>query len=351
MPIFPDLSYTADAKRLSLPPAVVFGRSEAMKAVRVCIEKAASTGVPILIHGESGTGKEVLARLIHESASTHREQFVKINCPALSGTLMERELFRSDHGAFPESYSYTVPDRRSSTLFFDEIGELSQDLQSRLLLLLQDKHVYTAGSQQSEFFGARVVCATTHELERDVDTKSFRQDLFYRISVICIAVPPLRHRVQDIPILIDYFLQHYSAIYKSPVRTPAPEVIRKLQAYRWPGNVRQLENAIQRYTILGSVDALFDNMHGKPGAEEFEFAWDANGVIPLREVTRKAMRRIERNIILKALHRNQWNRKETARTLKISYRALFYKLKVTGIEETMDGSLRVENRRATEVQE
>ena len=348
----PDLICSADASRLSLPPAaVIFGRSEAMKAVRDRVEKAASTQVPMLIRGESGTGKEILARLIHERSSAHQGQFIKIDCPALSGTLMERELFGSGNGKFPEPYLYAASDRRSGTLFFDEIGDLSLDLQSRLLHLLPNGHLHSMGSQQNEFHGARIVCATNRELERDVDSKSFRPDLFYRISVVCIDIPPLRERVQDIPVLIEYFLQHYSVIYKSSVQAPSFDVIRKLQGYRWPGNLRQLENAIQRYAILGSVDVLFDSLHTKPGAVEFELSWDANGATPLREMTRKALRRMERSIILKALDRNQWNRKEAARFLKISYRALLYKLKETGIEETMVRSLRDQNGPAIEVQE
>src|SRR4051812_17404082 len=198
------------------PDSVVFGRSQRMQAVRQRIEKIAAANVPVLIQGESGTGKDIIARMIHKLSPWEAGPFVKVNCPAIPGSLMESELFGYEKGGFTGAVG-SKPGRvemaHRGTLFLDEISELEHGLQSKLLQVLQDGQFCRIGAQEDKKVEARVVCATNRQLEREIETGAFRQDLYYRINVVNIQLPPLRERAVDIPVLVTYFLEQYNEKY------------------------------------------------------------------------------------------------------------------------------------------
>src|SRR5437868_4954001 len=253
-------SIALSSPKVNLPPElVIFGRCPNMLAVQHRLEKVAAANIPILIQGESGTGKEIITRLIHELSPWGSGPFVKVNCPAIPGTLIESELFGYERGAFTGAYGAKagrVEMASRGTLFLDEIGELDLDLQSKLLQVLQDGQFCRIGSQEDKRLEARVVCATNRSLEQEIATGTFRQDLFYRINVVSITLPPLRERKGDIPELVNYFLNVYSASFEREALPISAQIMQKLQAYHWPGNIRELENLMKRYVILGSPDVL-----------------------------------------------------------------------------------------------
>ncbi|MBI1941521.1 MAG: sigma-54-dependent Fis family transcriptional regulator, partial [Acidobacteria bacterium] len=318
----------------NLPPeGVIFGRSQVMQAAREKVIKVAGTNIPVLIQGESGTGKEILAQILHLRAPWLDGPFVKVNCPAIPSALLESELFGYEKGAFTGAYG-TKPGRvemaHRGTLFLDEIGELDPGLQAKLLQLLQDGQFCRIGAQEDKHVEARVVCATNRPLEREIEAGRFRQDLFYRINVVNLQLPPLRERREDIPILTEYFLGIYSEAYRNSARPHSAQVMELLQKFHWPGNIRQLENLVKRYVILGSEEAISSDLAGQ-GPSYFDPDFPLDGSISLKKITRDAVQELERRIILKALQAHHWNRKRAARTLKISYRALLYKIRQAGL--------------------
>lgn len=318
----------------SLPPElVVFGASEAMKAVRQKVERVAGANVPVLIQGESGTGKEVIAKLIHRQSPWQEGPFVKVNCPAIPGTLLESELFGYEKGAFTGAYG-TKPGRvelaHRGTLFLDEIAELEPGLQAKLLQLLQDGQFCRIGAQEDKRVEVRVVCATNRNLEQEIAAGGFRQDLFYRINVLTLRLPALRERGEDIPVLVNYFLEAHNEKFNCQARPLSTHFLRLLQNHHWPGNIRELENLIKRYVILGSEEAIASELLSREPAP-FNPDLASDGPIFLKKVTRQAVAELERKIILKALQANHWNRKRVARALNISYRALLYKIKESGV--------------------
>jgi two-component system, NtrC family, response regulator AtoC len=328
--------------RFNLPPdEVVFGTSAAMLAVQQRLHKVAGANIPILIQGESGTGKEIITRLIHQLSPWGNGPFVKVNCPAIPGTLIESELFGYERGAFTGAYGTKAGRMEMAnrgTLFLDEIGELDMDLQAKLLQVLQDGQFCRIGSQEDKRLETRVVCATNRSLEQEVEEGTFRQDLYYRINVVNITLPPLRDRRADIPEIVRYFVQIYNAQFHREVEPVAGPLLQQMQAFHWPGNVRQLENLVKRYVILGSPEVITAELQHAPMDIDSDFNPEIplNGRIELKELTRQAVRKIERNIILKVLQNHQWNRKKAAKTLSISYRALLYKLKEAGLQTDRD---------------
>jgi len=315
------------------PEAVVFGQSEVMQALRSRLDKVASANVPVLIHGESGTGKDIIARLVHSRSPWRSGPFVKVNCPAIPGTLLESELFGYERGAFTGAYG-SKPGRvelaHRGTLFLDEISELDMSLQSKLLQLLQDGQFCRIGAQADKKVEVRVVCATNRKLEEEIENGNFRQDLYYRINVVNLFMPPLRERRSDIDGLVSYFLEYYNRKYNCKARPLSLELMEVLQKYHWPGNIRELENLVKRYVILGSEEVISNDL--QPRENDF-LASDINldGPISLKKLTRQATRALERKIILKVLHNHHWNRKQAAKTLNISYRALLYKIRDAGL--------------------
>ncbi|HWW15437.1 MAG TPA: sigma-54 dependent transcriptional regulator [Candidatus Dormibacteraeota bacterium] len=315
------------------PDSIVFGSTEAMRALRERLAKIAGANVPVLIQGESGTGKDIIARMIHASSPWKTGPWVKVNCPAIPGTLLESELFGYEKGAFTGAYG-TKPGRvemaHRGTLFLDEISELDMALQSKLLQLLQDGQFCRIGAQEDKKVEVRVVCATNRKLEEEIAAGNFRADLFYRINVVNLHMPPLRERASDIPQLISYFLEYYNRKFNARAVAPSADLMNALKKYHWPGNVRELENLMKRYVILGTEESISGDLH--PREQDFFNAdISVDGPISLKKITRQAVRELERKIILKVLQHHHWNRKQAARALNISYRALLYKIRDAGL--------------------
>jgi len=215
-------------------------------------------------------------------------------------------------------------------LFLDEISELDMSLQSKLLQLLQDGQFCRIGAQADKKVEVRIVCATNRRLEEEIENGTFRQDLFYRINVVNLFMPPLRERRGDIDTLANYFLEYYNRKYNCKARPLSPELMEVLQKYHWPGNIRELENLMKRYVILGSEDVISADLQPRE-ADLLTPEINLDGPISLKKLTRQATRALERKIILKVLHNHHWNRKQAARTLNISYRALLYKIRDAGL--------------------
>src|ERR1700730_4961321 len=303
-----------------------------MRVVRQKVEKVGGANVRVLIRGESGTGKEVIARIIHARSPWGSGPFVKVNCPAIPGTLVESELFGYQQGAFTGASS-TKPGRvemaRHGTLFLDEIAELEPGLQAKLLQLLQDGQFCPVGGQEDKHIEARVVCATNRNLEEEIRKGSFRQDLFYRINVVSIHMPTLRERAADIPLMCDSLRQIFSERFDRATRPFSMRKLEMLQRYHWPGNIRELENLIKRYVILGSEDVI--TLEATESNVLSDSPVLSGSVLSLKKVTREAMRELEGKIIVKALQAHNWNRRRAASALEISYRALLYKHKEAGL--------------------
>ena len=315
------------------PPDVIFGSTPAMQAVRMKLMQAAETNIPVLIRGASGTGKEIIARLVHANSPWRNGPFVKVNCPAIPGTLMESELFGYERGAFTGAYGKKAGRFESAhlgTLFLDEIGDLDASLQAKLLQVLQDGKFCRIGGESDHSVEVRIVSATNHYLEDDMGSGLFRQDLFYRLDGISITLPTLAERRADVPRLAEYFVQHYNGVFSR--RTPpfSDAGITKLMNCQWSGNVRELENVIRRYVIFGQEDASLADVNRR---EDLLYTPEIclDGDISLKEITRRAVRELEYKIISRVLLTHHGNRTDAARTLKISYRALMYKIRDSGI--------------------
>jgi len=326
-----------DAK---LPPEeVIFGSTAAMAAARVKIPKLAATNIPILITGESGTGKEVIAYLIHKYSAAANRAFVQINCAAIPATLIESELFGYEKGSFTGAFG-AKPGRvemaNSGSLFLDEIGELDPAVQAKLLQLLQDGQFSRLGAQEDKRINVRFIFATNRDLEDEIAMGNFREDLFYRINVANLHLPPLRERMEDIPMLVQYFLEKHNEKYNCRTPMPSDAFLRRAQEYRWPGNIRQLENLIKRYVVLASEEAILPELEERE-PDVFKFIIPPNGEVSLKQITRQAVRQVERKVILKVVEANGWNRKRAAKLLNISYRALLYKLKEVGVPPERQG--------------
>jgi len=303
-----------------------------MQAVRQRVERAAGLNVPILILGESGSGKEVLARFVHEHSPWRSGSFVKVNCPAIPGTLLESELFGYEKGAFTGANN-SKPGRiemaEGGTLFLDEIAELDASLQAKLLHVLQDGCFTRIGDHEERRLDARIICATNRHLQHEIENGNFRSDLLYRINVISITLPTLRERRDDIPYLAEYLRKVFNQRFNRASPPLTRETLHLLQQRDWPGNVRELENCVARYVVLGSEEAFYVDREEKRSPVGYEPTPDGN--IPLKSISQQATRRMERELILKVLQANHWNRRKAAEALKISYRALLYKVRQAGL--------------------
>jgi two-component system response regulator AtoC len=317
-----------------LPPVeMIFGRSAAMQVVHQKVQKIAGTTVPILIQGGNGTGKGILAHYLHTQSPAATGPFVKVNCAAIPGTLLESELFGYEKGAFTGAYS-SKPGRAEladgGTLFLDGIDEIDLGLQAKLLQVLQDGQFSRIGGQEDIRVQAHIICAANRPLESEVVAGRFRQDLYYRINVVNLEIPPLTARIEDVPDLVAYFLERHSKRHSSTVRPVSPGLMRLLEGHRWPGNIRELENLIERYVILGSEEVVSAELLQASRLSP-SVGVAPSGPVHLKKVTRQAVRELERKIILNVLEENHWNRKRTASALRISYRALLYKIRQAGL--------------------
>jgi two-component system, NtrC family, response regulator AtoC len=323
-PVKASAEYAEDEPRMSFGAASCDSR---MARIRDLAGRVADTDVPVLILGETGVGKEVLAQYLHSVSNRHSAPFVKVNCAAVPADLLESELFGYERGAFtgalrdkPGKFELAG----QGTLLLDEIGEMSPLLQAKLLHVLQDGECYRLGGTKPIRIGARVLASTNRCLEEAVAKGDFRQDLFFRLNVVRLEIPPLRARAGDIPRLVDAFMTKYSERYdRPPVQVP-PELMDAFNRYSWPGNVRQLENAIRRFVVVPEVELAMAEL-ARTGSSVGESA-DPAGT-SLREKAAFAADQTERQLVLRTLEEVNWNRKAAAKRLGICYKSLLNKLR------------------------
>jgi len=324
------------AKAGGLPSEeIIFGHSVAMASIRQKVQKVLATDVPILIQGKNGTGKGLLAQYIHSRSKFSSGAFVKVNCAAIPGALLESELFGYEKGSFTDAHTSRpgfVEMAHRGTLFLDEIADLDLSLQAKVLQLLQDGQFSRIGDKQERRAETRVICATNRDLQGEIEAGRFRYDLYYRINVISITMPSLRERSEDLELLADYFLRQLNARFERDTPPFPQEVIERFSRREWRGNIRELENLVARYAILGSLDAVDPELPAKRSAA-FSPTATKDGIIPLKRIAKQAVREMEGNLILKALRENKWNRRKAAQALNISYRALIYKIREAGLSQ------------------
>jgi two-component system response regulator AtoC len=361
-------SQTDATERRARTPKIagdLLGTSEKMREVRDLIARVADTDVTVLIRGESGTGKELVARAVHAASPRRDKTFVKVNCAALPSELLESELFGFERGAFtgaiqhkPGKFEFA----NHGTMFLDEISEMQVPLQSKLLQVLQDGEFSRLGGREDVCVDVRIVAATNRDLEFAVADGQFREDLFFRLNVVCITLPPLRQRRDEISMLTEVFLRRYSQHYNRPRFEVSTETARLFYEYQWPGNVRELENLIKRMVILGSDDSirrdLTDAIASRtmragpiPALESRQAPQAPPPAAPaaapaapvaapyrmpvgsLKDIARHAAREAERELIYRTLQQTRWNRREAAEILGISYKALLYKIKEAELDK------------------
>ncbi len=318
----------AAPKNLQNQPQFIALNPQMLK-IQQTISQIAHTDVPVLIHGESGVGKEVVARAIHESSDRRGKPFVKINCAALPTDLLESEMFGYERGAFTGAFTskpgkFEMAD--NGTIFLDEISEMSPALQAKLLQVLQDNQYSRLGGKSTVNVNVRVLAAG-----------SFREDLYYRLNVVNIRVLPLRERMDELQVLISHFVEKYGAKYGRPDMMPSPRLLSAMCQYDWPGNIRELENLIRRYLVLDGCDLVAEELEN---ATQSRFqknmsraiaGQSSDSEISFTEKVNDLKRKAEAEAIHRALNQTNWNRKEAAKLLNISYKALLYRLKVLSI--------------------
>jgi two-component system, NtrC family, response regulator AtoC len=332
-----------------VPPLI--GISNSIKKINELIEHVADTGLNVLISGESGVGKEVVAQNLYHKSSRKNKPFIKVNCAALPDGLLESELFGFERGAF------TGAERKKrgkfelahqGVLFLDEIGDMPLALQSKLLHVLQGGEFTPLGSEKDVKTDAWVIAATNQKLENKVANGLFREDLYYRLNIIKIYIPPLHERREDIPILIDHFIKKYTPQFdKNKLLKPHPDDMEKLISYSWPGNVRELQNVLKSCMVIGNWKEVIDDLsiknrsslismpnepsiHGASIVDNLidfkdDYSSD-NASFSLKKIRRKALDRIEKEVISFVLEKTSWNRSKASTILKISYKTLLYKI-------------------------
>ncbi len=315
-----------------------------MSSIKEVLGQIASTDVTVLIQGESGCGKEIVARAVHQHSTRSKKKFVKVNCAALPEELLESELFGYEKGAFTGANSrkpgrFEIAD--GGTIFLDEIAEMSAGLQAKMLQVLQDREFTRLGGNKDIRVDVRVVCATHRPLMKLVRDGDFRDDLYFRLNVVNIEIPPLRERREEIEGLCETFLTRYSARYRRPPRTLSPAMLRAFERYDFPGNIRELENMIKRIVVLESEDPIFNELERRENGKTAERSAlqalldeveETAGDVPLREVGRRMAQQAERETIERILLRTSWNRKQAAKLLNVSYKTLLQKIRECGLE-------------------
>ena len=299
------------------------------RAARIC-----RTNVPILVCGEGGTGKEVLAQWIHSNSEYAAGEFVKVNCAAIPATLLESELFGYEKGAFTGANN-VKPGRvelaHRGTLFLDEIADLDLNLQSKLLHFLQDGTFSRIGDHSERKVDARLICATNKDLDVERQAGRFRDDLYYRVHVFRLKMPPLRDRRDDIPVLAEYFRKQFERQFEMKSEAFPPEMLEYLTNLSWGGNIRELSNGIARYVLLGPEAQIYQDVATRRTKSIGLQNGNGEGQGMLKRMSKDAIKEMERSVILETLRANQWNRRKTAQALKISYRALIYKIRDAGL--------------------
>lgn len=330
----------------------LIGISKNVIRIRELIKHVAGTGLNIVISGETGVGKEVVAQKLYESSPRKGKPFIKINCAALPEGLLESELFGYERGAF------TGAERKKKgkfkiahegVLFLDEIGDMSVSLQSKLLHVLQSGEFAPLGSEKEIKTDTWVIAATNHDLKQDLKNGNFREDLYYRLNIIKIHISPLRERVEDIPLLIDYYIKIYNSQFESKnLIKPNKNVMEKLLTYRWPGNVRQLQNVLKRSIVLNDWEKIIEEFSGSidnakensitselppakftPVADFINFEGENSpdlASFSLKKIKKNITDKVEKEAISYVLDKTGWNRSNAAKILKISYKTLLYKI-------------------------
>ncbi len=358
-----EVSQLRDQVRRQSDFSMLFGTSPKMEDVKNTIEQVADTNATVLIRGESGTGKEVVARMIYGNSSRRERPFVKVNCAAIPHELLESELFGYEPGAFTGANRQKLgkfDQANNGTIFLDEISEMHPALQAKLLHVLQDGEFARLGGKRDIAVDVRVLAATNKPLERAVEEGIFREDLFYRLNVVTIHIPPLRERREEIPVFLDFFLRKYSEYYGKNPPPFSDYAVSRMMDYSWPGNIRELENLVKRYVIVGNEPQIIRELSThKPilssvsgtsplwGIKEPQQqpagsnsgrtdggaqppqpnATKEDEMLSLLEIGKRAAMKAEREAIEKVLAQTRWNRRQAAKILKISYKALLNKLK------------------------
>jgi two-component system response regulator AtoC len=314
----------------------IVGSPEMTRAYEIA-NLVARTDVPVLITGESGVGKEVLARFIHCHSRRADKPLIRVNCAALPDDLLESELFGYERGAFTGATvqkpgKFELAD--GGSILLDEIGEMSPHLQAKLLHVLQDGEFSRLGGRQQMRVDARIIASTNRHLEDAVARGDFRADVYFRLNVIRLEIPPLRERKQEIVALCNYFINKYREKYESTVQEVPPHILRTFLDYDWPGNVRELENVIKRYLILPQADFDISGLprplsksHATVSVSQAPVPAPPREFASLKQVGFEAAERAERELVLSMLEQTNWNRRQAARQLNICYRALLNKIK------------------------
>ena len=326
------------------------GDTPKMRELRDILEQVSDTDITVLIRGASGTGKELVARSLFQMSSRRAKPFVKVNCAALPSELLESELFGFEKGAFTGAQKRKLGKfeyANGGTIFLDEISEMHPSLQAKLLQVLQDGEFSRLGGAGDVKVDTRILAATNRDLEQAVRDGSFREDLYYRLNVVTVSIPPLRERTDAVPLLSDHFLNRYNEQYGKDVKGLTPEAMSVFMNYHWPGNVRELENMVKRIVVLGSEQTVLDEIHLRENPEQeaedshqesLDMAalgadLDGGNGIDLKAISKRAAQIAEKKVIERVLQQTRWNRKEAAGRLRISYKALLYKMKENGLSE------------------
>ena len=342
VPIFPpSFSTFVEVGEVTREEGIFIYTSNEMQRIKEIIDQIANTDVTVLIQGESGVGKEVVARSIHLNSCRREKPFVKVNCAALPQDLLESELFGYEKGAFTGAYRQKQGRfelANKGTIFLDEISEMSLSLQGKLLQVLQDREFSRLGGKKDIRVDVRVLVATNKNIEEGIKDGRFREDLYYRLNVVNILIPPLRERREEIPIFVEYFLDKFGKKYGKKISPLSSETMKVLTEHHWVGNVRELENVIQRLIVLENEEAIIEELtpvtKEDPIAEKKKQMVLSKKIWPsLKEVHREAIKKAESEMILKALEMTNWNRKRAADKLNISYKALLYKIKETSLDK------------------
>lgn len=315
----------------------IIGKTPAMTQVVEQMRKVAPGKTTVLIGGESGTGKELFARAIHMLSPRQDKTFVAINCAAIPHDLLESELFGHERGAFTGAVGkkvgkFELADK--GTIFLDEIGEMDLSLQAKLLRVLEEEEMMRVGGTVKVKIDVRVVAATNRDLMQLIQHKTFREDLYYRLNVFPIVIPPLRDRREDIPALVDHFISYYSKEMKKEVKKNSPEAMDLLMAHPWTGNVRELQNAIERAIILSDGNELLLEHYGLKTKTQGDFSIrDVSIEGTLQEVSENVTRLVESKLIRKVLNETGGNKTRAAEILQVSYKTLLTKIKDYGLEK------------------
>jgi two-component system response regulator AtoC len=325
----------------------IIGESHAMAEIKRNILRLSKSDLAVLVTGESGTGKELVARAIHDFSPRAKKPFIKVNSAALPDTLIESELFGYEKGAFTGAWR-RKPGKfvlaHTGTLLLDEIGDISLHLQPKLLQVLEDDEIPALGSTTSAKIDVRVLASTNSNLRQGVEEGRFRADLYYRLNVISIHIPPLRDRVEDIAPLCKHFLRKHSALNGNEQVKINDGILKHMHRYGWPGNIRELENALKNFSVLRDEErflAKLGNQHSVAGSASGQhtaplaagYSGEPTARLPLKAVSKEAARKAETDAILDVLSYTRWNRRKTADLLKISYKALLSRIREYQIED------------------